>query len=385
MYRLSANLLLMAMMVLTCFPGLAQRNLDEALVKAIEEKDRMKVLALVSSGAPVDGSGSVSPLFSAVRSGDAQIVEILLTRGAKADPRLTEMFNATPLMFAAGANREDIVKQLLEAGADINARDNNGDPAINWAAYYGFTDMVKYLVKHGANMKLVGHGNALEIAMRRGHQDLVLALAQEMKVSGPISPEMKALIQAIRANDGQAVSNALTKGASANGLDETGRPVLHLAARLGNLNPTQLLLDAGAEIDVKDAIGFSALMEACRDGQFETVNLLLERGADVNCHAKDNGLGLTPLHMAAIGGHVNLLQTLTTKGANLNTQGVIGGTPMLWGFFESKVASVLALIDLGADPYLANRDGISPKTAAEQYEVKPVMDKLSQLHSKMKP
>ncbi len=80
-----------------------------------------------------------------------------------------------------------------------------------------------------------------------------------------------------------------------------------------------------------------------------------------------------------------MVRALVNRGANMNTQGIIGGTPMLWGFFESKISAVLTLIDLGADPYIANRDGISPRTAADQYEVQPVIAKLNALTNDMHP
>ncbi len=385
MNRLCFKYMMMLALLLSFLPISAGNRLDEALIKAIEAKDHMKVMALLNSGASADGSEQSPPIFSAVRLGDAKIVGTLLSKGANPDLRLTEMFNATPLMFAAGANRREIATLLLDAGAEIDARDTNGDPAINWAAYYGFTDMTMYLAERGANLKLVGHGNAFEIAMRRGHQDLVAALAPKMKVSVAQSPVQKELLNAVKAGNQEAVVKALKDGASASGLDETGRPILHLAARADQVKITELLLDAGAEVDMVDPIGNTALMEAARDGKSRVVELLITRGANVNHHSRDNGLGLTPLHMAAIGGHDQLVRALVNRGANMNSQGIIGGTPMLWGFFESKISAVLTLIDLGADPYIANRDGISPRTAADQYEVQPVIAKLNALTNDMHP
>jgi serine/threonine-protein phosphatase 6 regulatory ankyrin repeat subunit B len=58
----------------------------------------------------------------------------------------------TPLMLAAFRGDISTVKSLLLAGADVNARDKDGDTALMFAAYRGHTEIVSLLLDHGANI-----------------------------------------------------------------------------------------------------------------------------------------------------------------------------------------------------------------------------------------
>lgn len=113
---------------------------------------------------PILGIGA-TPLIRAAKAGDTAAVELLLAHGALTD--LPEAGGVTPLMAAAGLKSYSIdtrgryvtepqaletVRLLLDAGARIDATDGFGQTALHGAAYRGWNDVVRYLVERGADL-----------------------------------------------------------------------------------------------------------------------------------------------------------------------------------------------------------------------------------------
>lgn len=78
--------------------------------------------------------------------------------------------SAGPLFLAAGEGKLEVVRYLLDEGADVNASEKLGNTALAEAAYYGHIDVVKELLLRGANINAVGDGGtALDIAINRNN------------------------------------------------------------------------------------------------------------------------------------------------------------------------------------------------------------------------
>jgi ankyrin len=105
-----------------------------------------------------------TPLLRAAKAGDADAVALLLTHGAHVD--LPQLVGITPLMAAAGVGRQSndtrgrftteeqalvVIDQLIEAGADVSARDQFGRTAVHGAAIHGWNDAIRALVAAGAD------------------------------------------------------------------------------------------------------------------------------------------------------------------------------------------------------------------------------------------
>ena len=76
----------------------------------------------------------------------------------------------TPLFLAAGEGRLDVVRYLLDQGADVNARERLGNTALAEATYYGHIAVIKELLFRGADINAIGEGGtALDIALNRNH------------------------------------------------------------------------------------------------------------------------------------------------------------------------------------------------------------------------
>ena len=104
---------------------------------------------LVDSGADVNSpsrnSIRVSPLHSAVESGNPALVDLLLTHGAAPDP--VEFLEATPLHSAAARGNREMVRMLLAAGADPKRKTKDGKTAGDLARQYGHSELAEELEK----------------------------------------------------------------------------------------------------------------------------------------------------------------------------------------------------------------------------------------------
>jgi ankyrin repeat protein len=308
------------------------------------------VLALVLGLSGLAKAQIDEPVMEALRAGDAAALAEAFAAGADPEARFADGLEATTLMYAASNPDPALVRAVLAAGAAVDTPDAMGDPAINWAAYYGHAAVVAVLVEAGASTQLTGHGNALEIAMRRGHAPTLAVLADAAGTAPARPARESALEAAILAGDEAAFATLLDLVDAASARDWAGRPLLQSAAREGRADMITALIAAGADVDATDAIGFTALFEAARDGQLEAVDALLAAGADVDHHSHARGLSLTPLHLAAIGGDAAIVTRLAEAGADLDVQGATGATPLYWAAFENRHDAVVALLDAGADP-----------------------------------
>lgn len=337
-----------------------------ALVEAVERGDEALVRQLLLNGiSPNQSTSKGAPLIiAAALEKQNIIVEALLSAGADPDAQYPDYLNANALMVAVQNNDPELARKLLDAGADVNLLDANKDPAINWAAYYGYGDLIDLFLANGATTLSVGHGAPREILMRRGHQSLVYKLAKHDGLPTP-DTTTKGLVTAIMKDDAEAVKTALENGANANASDATGRPVLALAAREGKMDALAALLVAGATVDAPDQIGYTPLMEAAREAHVGTVTALLAAGADANHTGKENGLALSVIHMAALGNSIEVAKLIANAGADLDAKGKFGGTAMGWAFSERKYDMVAALVNLGADAGVKNAYGYSVADAIE--------------------
>ena len=121
-----------------------------AAVNAIYSADMGRVAALVDQGMPVNGvnrSGS-TPLYITAVQGEAEIVKLLLDAGADPNQESCGDSEGLPLCAAASKGRTDIVRLLLQYGADPNAVERAAASpmtALGWAERYGYSETAEAL------------------------------------------------------------------------------------------------------------------------------------------------------------------------------------------------------------------------------------------------
>lgn len=224
----------------------------------------------------------------------------------------------TSLLWAANKGDERAVQLLLEMGADVGAKENsNGLTALHMAAAYGHERIVRLLLKMGADVieKDNHGGTALIKAAACGHERIVYLLLEkgsdvEEKNNSNVTPLTWAADQGHEA----VVRLLLEKGAKMNEKSRIGGTALRAAARTGNEGILRLLLEKGAHVDVMDSKGYTPLMVAIINGQEAVVPLLLEKGAEVDHRGND---GTTALAEAAVRGYETAARLLLEKGASV--------------------------------------------------------------------
>ncbi|KAJ4303185.1 hypothetical protein N0V90_002078 [Kalmusia sp. IMI 367209] len=176
-----------------------------ALQSAVESNRSDIVTLLLSKGAdPNLGSGEYgSPLAAAAGKAHGEILKQLMARNAKVDCYGSAPSATTPLMYAAGSAPIEYVKMLLDAGAEVNHVDMNGDTALILAAAVGDTKSVECLLENGANIRVSSPntGTALQAALKSGDQDCIEMLIEH--VSKILLEDMKVI--GLK-NDGDAVA-----------------------------------------------------------------------------------------------------------------------------------------------------------------------------------
>ncbi|MDQ7055090.1 MAG: ankyrin repeat domain-containing protein [Persephonella sp.] len=128
-------------------------RLLKKLITAIMEGDyneiyRLVDLLQVNINRSYEYEGA--PLHVAVKEGDAELVKYLLEKGA--DPNGKGAFGETPLHIAVDRGYLDIVQLLLERGADPNAQSNEGNTPLHMAVIASSADIAYELIKKGASV-----------------------------------------------------------------------------------------------------------------------------------------------------------------------------------------------------------------------------------------
>lgn len=200
----------------------------------------------------------------------------------------------TPFLSAVKEGHQKIASHLLLTGvADVNDRDENGQPLITWAAGKGEVEILKKLIRDGAHVNITSgnHGTrtALQAAAKGGH--------------------LRAVKWLLRAN----------ADVDKSGADYNGRTALQAAAEGGHLFVVERLLEAEANVNASPAVfgGRTALQGAAGCGHMSVVERLIRAQANVNARAAAVN-GRTALQAAAEGGHLLVVERLLEAKADIN-------------------------------------------------------------------
>lgn len=160
--------------------------------------------------------------------------------------------------------------------------------------------------------------------------------------------------KAIQNDNAGDVSTLLLRGLDPNTRSPKGEHPLILAVQSGSLKVVHVLLAHPAtQVEARTAQDESPLMLAALKGYTDICQKLIERDADVNKP------GWTPLHYAATGGHIAIIQLLLNKHAYVDAASPNGSTPLMMAARYGSAAAVKLLLEAGADPTLKNKLGLT--------------------------
>ncbi|XP_015877441.4 protein VAPYRIN-like [Ziziphus jujuba] len=208
----------------------------------------------------------------------------------------------TPLHVAVGKGNIKCARVLVELGADKDARSRDGRTALHRAAVNGDRRMVEMLIEMGADPTIANDRGCtpLDIARDKGHKKV-----SEILERGDL------VITAARKGDLENLQWLLQKGATIKHRDEYGFTALHAAAIEGHKDVVQKLIESGSDFESQDREGHTPLHLAVVAGSLETVEVLVNEGADINVNTKFRA---TPLHMATILGYDDIAEFLISRG-----------------------------------------------------------------------
>ncbi len=235
------------------------------------------------------------------------------------------------LHMAAVLGRAEEIKELLSAGAQQNARDEEGRTPLHIAALHGKVEAIKALLTAGARLDARDKNGEtpLHIAVRRGQVETIKQL--------------------------------LSAGAQLDARDEKGRTPLYIAAQMGHVGATKELLSAGAQLDARNKYGSTPLHKAASGGKVEAIKALLSAGARLDARDKN---GETPLHIAVRRGHGKEIKQLLSGDGQVSARGVSLAFRLLARLFIPGVLLLLV-------SYCSQQDSDKTSTASSYTQSSP--------------
>eukprot|EP00727_Mastigamoeba_balamuthi_P000406 m51a1_g10362 hypothetical protein (1828) ;mRNA; r:59099-68626 len=293
------------------------RDGNAALHEACRRGDAAMVSALLDAGARTDerlNERKPTALYLAVQSGDRDCVELLVRAGA--DPN-EHVPGDTPLKAAVAAGRLDLVQCLLAAKGlrlDDVPRDTSYStgaayPPLVQACEAGSLEMVRALVGAGADLNARGASDLtpLLMAVEKGRLDVIEELvAHGAKINGKAG-ERVPLALAVKRGAKDIAALLVNAGAELNGRPDSCP--LALACEQGAFDVVKLLTDAGADANGRGKD--SPLFLACQKKRVDIVTELLQNGASANPK------GRSPLCCALMSGKKTLVDLLLEYGAEM--------------------------------------------------------------------
>lgn len=141
-----------------------------------------------------------------------------------------------------------------------------------------------------------------------------------------------------------------------NSQDPMGSTLLHTAAKDGDVESVEKLLESGASIYLEDLYGHLPIHVASSNGHAKIIQLLLNKDCDVD---RMSATKLSPLHCAAQKGREEVVKLLLQRGASLNVQNSYGHTPLMLAVSEDQADVVRLLVDAGADLFVRDKSTLS--------------------------
>ena len=224
----------------------------------------------------------------AARRGYMDLMRFLVDDGADLDARNAS--GATPMFLASQAGHVQLVRYLAEGRVDLHVGldfANEGVTPVWIASQNGHVEVVRCLAEHRANLETApvesDGWTPLCTASHHGHVEVVRCLAEQ------------------RANLAPAYSGAMV--------------ALVLASRGGHIEVVRCLAERRAELDATMLEGGSALVHASFYGHFQVVRYLIEQEADLN-NARATITEPTPLFLACFNRHAEVVRLLASFGAH---------------------------------------------------------------------
>jgi ankyrin repeat protein len=247
------------------------------------------------------------------------------------------------------------VKEAIEIGLDVNTINQVGNSLLFVAANQNKNEVVKFLIEKGANINF-------------------------QNKSG-ITPLMAAITSSAYLRQNLELINILiNSGADLNITNKNGEHSLHIAILSDYKNNMfdiiKLLIEKGVDLNIISTLsGYNPLTTSINKKNIEVAKLLIEKGANIDFQ---NDNGISPLMVAIAGNLYELIKLLIYLNVNIDNKTIDGDTPLIFAVkYKNPVDIINLLLEKGADPSIKNNDGNNALYYAIQNKNKDIINILS--------
>jgi uncharacterized protein len=380
-------------------PNVPEADGTTALHWAVRSNDLTLVDRLIKAGAKANAANryGVTPIYLACQNASGAVAERLIAAGVGANTTGPE--GETALHTCAHTGNVEAAKVLLAHGASINAGDSwRGQTPLMWASAQKHPQMIKVLLEAGADV------NARSTIIAWERQKTAEPRDKWLPPGG-----LTAMLFAAREGCVDCVTVLASSGGDVNAIDPDSHTSLVMALMNGHYDVAGALIAGGADVNIADNVGRTALYAAVDDHtmpssnrpapketddtltSLDVVKMLLNKGANVNAALRAPipyrtkldrggdgvlGAGTTPLLRAAKAGDTPVIAMLLEKGANAKaaTRNGVNGIMMAAGVAtreedmtgrnktpKDAIDSITLLLKAGTDVNAADTQG---RTAA---------------------
>ena len=303
--------------------GLRQKNEEEALILSARYGHKDLMMSLIKKGVDVnaENTDNETALFEAIRSKNQEIIDILIKHGARVNA--TNVMEDTPLTTAVRLHPE-IVDTLLDLGANINERNSDGITPVLEAVRGNDINLVKRMVDRGANILVQDEAgsNALHYVAEDNLEMAQFLLGKGVNINAQGDFGETPLMRALISKQPKLARLLVEKDADVSLVDNRLRTPLHVASA-DDVTMMRLLIEHGADVNARDNKGNTPLFYVPYKGAQEYVDVLIKHGADINAK---NYQGNSVLHHLIAKGDFETAMYLIEKGADVTAVNVKGKT-----------------------------------------------------------
>ncbi len=332
------------------------------LAWAVHQDDLEIADLVIRAGSIVNAANDfgITPLSLACVNRSTAMVEKLLQ--AAANPNISDLTGETPLMACAHTGSVDAVKLMIARGADVNAKETQREQTVLMLAVAGkHSEVVRVLVDHGADVNARSRISSLDTPVR---SPTYFPDVHFPTTTGGFTP----LLFAAQQGDIESARILLEAGADVNYATSEDGSALVVATASGHEKFALFLLEKGADPDAKDGYGITALHWAIQEGLHalsgagssptdrfwwrpnmpELVKSLLVYGTNPDARIEKD---FAPYDYPPVG---------RTIGNKLPQISLVGATPFLLAAAVGDVNLLRVLLEGKADPRLATDQNTTP-------------------------
>ncbi|XP_042731264.1 ankyrin repeat and death domain-containing protein 1B isoform X1 [Lagopus leucura] len=282
----------------------------------------------------------------------------------------------TALHFAVAGSHTSAVDFLLHHKARVDMADQHGLTVIHLAAWTGNLDIMRKLVKAGADQKAKNEEemNALHFAAQNNSVKIIDYFLQDLHLTDLNKPDgngRKPFLLAAERGHADMINNLIALNLFTTEKDKEGNTALHLAAKNGHSEAVVILLKHWDEVNDFNQNNSNALQAAIQNGHQSLVTFLIDKNIDLVPKPEQKN---SPLHLAVISNHLLIVKKLLEANHDINFLNHRHETPLHLAADVGNVEMVEVLLKAGCDLKIMDRHGRTALAVASRSNYALIVD-----------